>query len=32
MAELTGGEQLRDPFLELVDLDVVTGADDAALV
>lgn len=32
VAELTGGEELRDPFLEIGDLDVVSGADDAALV
>ena len=32
VAELTGGEQLGDPLLQLVEADVVAGADDTALV
>ena len=31
-AELTGGKELGDPLLELVEADVVAGADDTALV
>ena len=32
VAELTRGKQLRDPLLEVLDLDVVAWADDAGLV
>lgn len=32
VAELTGGEKLDDPLLELVEADVVAGGDDTALV
>jgi len=31
-AELTGGEKLDNPLLELVEVDVVAGRDDTALV
>jgi len=31
-AELTGGQQVGDPLLHIVELDVKTGRDDTALV
>lgn len=32
VAELTGGEELDNPLLKLVEADVVAGRDDTALV
>jgi hypothetical protein len=32
VAELTGGQQLDDPLLEVTELDVVAGGDDTSLV
>jgi len=32
VAKLTGGKELDDPLLELVEADVVAGGDDTALV
>ena len=32
VAELTSGQQLDDPVLEVVETDVVTGRDDTGLV
>ena len=32
VAELTGGQELDDPLLEVTELDVVAGGDDTGLV
>lgn len=32
VAELTGGQQLDNPLLEVTELDVVAGGDDTSLV
>ena len=32
VAELTGGEELDNPLLEIAELDVVAGGDDTGLV